>query len=286
MNKIKNIAGYQFLQLSDLDKLRQQLLDLASDNHIKGTILLSEEGINLNMAGEEPHVESFVVALSGLPQFDQFKFHETYSDAIPFRMLKVKIKPEIVTLRQPRTSPTEVCLRAPGISPLELKKWLDEKRDIVLLDTRNDFEYRFGTFEGAINPNVESFGALPEVMDKLDRAKPVVMFCTGGIRCEKAAIYMQNHGFKEVYQLDGGILGYFRQAGGAHYIGECFVFDGRVAVDTDMRVTGTAQCVGCRGPVYSEEQQTFAFQKASLCSSCADASMVDQDAKQLNEVAI
>ena len=162
-------------------------------------------------------------------RFTQFAFHEFYSAEQPFRKLKVKIKKEIITFRQPDLN--VLGMRAPALAPEELKQWLDEKRDITLLDTRNEYEISMGTFDGAVNLHLNHFNELPKAMGEIDPAKPVVMFCTGGIRCEKAAQYMKEHGFPDVYQLDGGILGYFAKVGGAHYSGGCFVFDERVSVE-------------------------------------------------------
>jgi UPF0176 protein len=257
--QILNIAGYKFIELSDLESLRSTLLAACEAAALKGTILISPEGINMSLAGEQPAIASFKAVLAGDERFADMRFHHTYSSYLPFQCLKVKLKNEIITLRQGDVAPLHNN-RAPDISPAELKKWLDEKRDITLLDTRNDYEYRFGTFDGALNLHLHNFGELPEAVRDLDKSKPVVMFCTGGIRCEKAAIYMQNEGFSEVYQLDGGILGYFAQVGGAHYVGECFVFDERVALDAYLKYNGTEQCPSCMGPISAHE---------SSCLLCA-----------------
>ena len=248
MMPILNIAGYKFLELLDLESLRERLLGLARALNLKGTVLLSPEGINISLAGREPEVIQFMEALARDPRFAGMRFHQTYSLGYPFRVLKVKVKDEIITLRQGDVAPLHNN-RARDISPAQLKTWLDEKRDITLLDTRNDYEYRFGTFKGAINLHMKNFGELPEAVQNLDKHKPLVMFCTGGIRCEKAAIYMQQQGFTDVYQLDGGIIGYFAQVGGAHYEGECFVFDERIALAADLGCYGTAQCHICQGPI-------------------------------------
>lgn len=257
--QILNIAGYKFIEMNDLDALRMTLLSQCEGFKLKGTILLSPEGINISLAGARPDISAFKSILASDERFADMRFHHTYSSQQPFQFLKVKLKNEIITLRQGDVAPLRDN-RAPDISPAELKKWLDEKRDITLLDTRNDYEYRFGTFSGAINLHLHNFGELPEAVRDLDKQKPVVMFCTGGIRCEKAAIYMQNQGFKEVYQLDGGILGYFAQVGGAHYEGECFVFDERVALDAYLKNNGTTQCTSCQGPISANDV---------ACTSCA-----------------
>ena len=229
MHSIQNIAGYRFITLTALGDLQSTLRVLCVERQLKGTILLSEEGININLAGREENISAFKTFLNQDARFAGMNFHVTYSDSLPFRQLKIKVKKEIITLRQPEVSVT--CGRAPSIAPETLKQWLDEKKEITLLDTRNDFEVQFGTFNGAINPDIDKFGELPALLDTVPKSQPIVMFCTGGIRCEKAAIYFINHGFSEVYQLDGGILGYFAKVGGDHYAGECFVFDERVTVN-------------------------------------------------------
>ncbi len=232
---ILNIAGYKFITLDNLPALKATLHAHASSLELKGTILLSREGINVSLAGLETHLTQFIQHLHRDERFNDMRFHQTYSPKVPFRYLKVKIKKEIITLRQPCVD--AVKERAGSISPQELKQWLDEKRDIVLLDTRNDYEYAEGSFKSAVTLPINDFGAFPNVLDDLPQDKPIVMFCTGGIRCEKAALYMQAQGFSNVLQLDSGILGYFAKMGGAHYEGNCFVFDERVSVTPELEPT-------------------------------------------------
>lgn len=249
---ILNIAGYKFIALTELAALQQKLREQCQAHAIKGTILLSTEGINLNLAATSPAILAFITFLKTDTRFMNMTFHESWSKQPPFKRMLVKIKKEIITMHQPEIHPENVT-RAPHISPQELKQWLDENRDITLLDTRNDYEVRFGTFDNAVNLHINDFGELPACIEPVDKKKPLVMFCTGGIRCEKAAIYMLNQGFENVQQLDGGILGYFKKVGGAHYQGECFVFDERVAVDSNLEHTGTTQCLGCQGPIAKTE---------------------------------
>lgn len=257
--QILNIAGYKFIQISDLESLRADLCARCEALGLLGTILLSPEGLNLSLAGTRQAVSDFKAELARDTRFADMRYHHTFSAEQPFQTLKVKIKNEIITMRKDNVAPLENN-RAPHISPAEFKKWLDEKRDITLLDTRNNYEFRFGTFAGAINLHLRNFGELPVAVSHLDKNKPVVMFCTGGIRCEKAALYMHNKGFSEVYQLDGGILGYFAAVGGAHYRGECFVFDERVALDAYLKYNGTQQCKTCQGPIFTHE---------TACPACA-----------------
>ena len=264
---ILNIAGYKFIKLEDLPAIQAALKSQCEQAGLLGTILLSKEGVNMNLAGEQDRVRSFQLQLANSLYFSGMSFHETYSSTVPFQTLKIKIKNEIITFHQPDANPA-LCDRAPTISPEALKTWLDQGRDITLLDTRNDYEYRFGTFKGAINLHLKNFTELADAVSSLDPDKPVVMFCTGGIRCEKAGLFMLLQGFREVYQLDGGILGYFAKVGGAHYEGECFVFDERVALDTSLRDTDTIQCLCCQGPVTVADQHLPSYVRGVSCPAC------------------
>lgn len=245
--QILNIAGYKFISLMELESLREQLISQCQAHALKGTILLSSEGINISLSGTLDGIQAFKSELISDSRFHDMTFHETYSDAFPFQRLKVKIKKEIITLNKPDANP--ISDRAPDISPQEFKRWMDEGKDFIVLDTRNDYEVQFGTFTHAVNLHIKDFGEFPQAVDKLKIDKPVVMFCTGGIRCEKAALHMLNQGHSDIYQLDGGILGYFAEVGGDHFQGECFVFDERISVDAELNATGTTLCLECQGPV-------------------------------------
>lgn len=257
-----NLAGYKFVKLTDPSSLRSLFLTQWKNLEIKGTILLSEEGININIAGLKEHTTSFKNDLLAFDPFADITFHETYSHFIPFKRFKIKLKKEIITLRQPKVDTT--AKRAPHISPECFKQWLDEKRDITVLDTRNDYEVRFGTFRGAVNLHLDDFQQFPSTLQNIDHTKPIVMFCTGGIRCEKAALYMLEQGFSDVYQLDGGILGYFAKVGAEHYDGECFIFDERIALDAQLNYTDTAQCSKCSQPIPQSHQSVH----TESCSAC------------------
>lgn len=226
--KILNIATYKFTSLFELDELRDKLFKQCESLALKGTILLSVEGININLSGLETDIREFQAFLNAIENFADLTYRESYSEKISFKRLKVKIKKEIITMNQPHIHPEKV--RAASILPNTLKEWLDEKKEILLLDVRNDFEIDHGTFQGAVNLHLENFSQFPEAIKSLNTDKPIVMFCTGGIRCEKAALAMMDQGFSEVYQLEGGILDYFAKVGNAHYQGGCFVFDERVTV--------------------------------------------------------
>lgn len=229
----KNIASYKFIVLTALPALREAFLAKCSALLLKGTILLSQEGINLSLAGTVSAIDEFQAFLRADFRFQDMTFRESFSLGQPFKRMKVKIKKEIITMLREDVKP--VSGRAPNISPKEFKQWLDENRDITVLDTRNNYEMEYGTFKNAVNLQLEDFSEFPNKSTMLSKEKPIVMFCTGGVRCEKAALHLLQTGFKDVYQLDGGILNYFREVGGDHYQGECFVFDDRIAVNSELK---------------------------------------------------
>ena len=255
---IVNIAAYKFvtLQETELPVLRTVLKAEALRRELKGTILLSTEGMNLILAGERQNITAYQSFLATYSTFQGLVYKESISDRKPFTRMLVRIKKEIISMGHPEIQPEH--LSAPHISPTELKQWYEEKRDMVVLDTRNDYEVALGTFENAVDLHLETFRHFPDMIALLPDAmkeKPIVTFCTGGIRCEKAAVFMLNHGFKEVYQLEGGILSYFEQCGGEHYQGDCFVFDQRVALNSQLQETEITQCYDCRTPLTVEDQK-------------------------------
>lgn len=240
MNTVLNISSYKFVPLPDAPALRETLLERALRRDLKGTILLAEEGINLFLAGPAEDVRGFITELQTDPRFADIAPKESWSDTRPFRKMLVKVKGEIIRMNYPTIRPAEG--RAPAVAPATVKRWLDQGHDdagrpVVTLDTRNDFEVDAGTFEGAIDWRITKFTEFPQaVIDHKAEleGKTVVSFCTGGIRCEKAAILMQEMGLDHVVQLEGGILKYFEETDGSHYRGSCFVFDERRAVDADL----------------------------------------------------
>lgn len=256
------ISGYKFISLSDCDNLQNNLHALCQQYDLKGTILLSIEGININLAGAETAIFHFIQTLKEDVRFADMVFHHITTTVPPYKRLKVKKKKEIIAFRQPYLDFTKK--RAPAIPPQLFKHWLDSKRDITILDTRNDYEYRFGSFDQAINLHLNDFCEFPNAIEGISKSKPIVMFCTGGIRCEKAAVYMLSQGFTEVYQLDGGILGYFKQVGGSHYHGSCFVFDDRTALNADLNQANVAACLSCQKPLSVEMMQD----QPQFCDNC------------------
>ncbi len=240
---ILNIAAYRFVALDQLPELRAAFQARCQGLGLKGTILIAEEGINLFLAGAAAKIEAFLEVLRSDARFTPIELKRSWSAEQPFNRLLVKLKREIVPMHRPEINPSQTS--APRLAPQELRRWLDEGRDVVLLDTRNQFEVEVGTFDRAISLGLKSFSDFPRatpVLTELLQDQPVVTFCTGGIRCEKAAPWLLSQGLREVYQLDGGILNYFEQCGGAHFRGECFVFDQRVALDPALRQTGTVPC--------------------------------------------
>lgn len=237
-NTVANIAAYKFVPLGDRDGLRASLRQRCRELELKGTILLAPEGINLFLAGSKDAIDAFLASLTADARFSDLEPKWSWSDFVPFQRLRVKLKDEIVTLRvggiDPATAP------APLLPAAELKRWYDEGRDFVILDTRNEWEYAAGSFENAIDPHLRNFSEFPRLGKTLAslKDKVVVTYCTGGIRCEKAAPLLQLQGFREVYQLQGGILKYFEECGGAHWRGNCVVFDDRGALDPELRPVG------------------------------------------------
>ncbi|KRF02180.1 hypothetical protein ASG87_11985 [Frateuria sp. Soil773] len=237
---IVNLSAYRFVSLDGLPALRERLLERCTALALKGTILLAPEGINLFLAGAREATDAFMAWLREDPRFAGLEAKESPSDAAPFGRLRVRLKKEIITMRQPAIRPEGG--RAPALAPATLRRWLDRGRDddgreVVLLDTRNDYETDVGKFPQAVDYRLASFTGFPAaIAADLARyeGKTVVSYCTGGIRCEKAALHMQDLGMQHVYQLEGGVLKYFEDTGGAHWQGDCFVFDGRGSVDKQL----------------------------------------------------
>ena len=235
MPAVVNIAAYQFVPLTDLPALRERLLGKCKAWGLKGTILISAEGINVFVAGGRDEIDSLLTELRAIPGLADFSPKISVSDEQPFNRMLVRIKKEIIAFGVPGIEPAKRT--APKLAPRELKRWLDEGRPVTLLDTRNDYEVKLGTFKNAVTLGIDHFRSFPTAIRQLPaelKQQPIVMFCTGGIRCEKAGPYMEREGFEQVFQLDGGILKYFEDCGGEHYSGECFVFDKRVGVDSGL----------------------------------------------------
>jgi UPF0176 protein len=237
---ILNVSAYKFVPLDDCEALRDRLGDQAQAAELRGTILLAQEGINLFLAGEAVTLRAFLADLQADPRLSGLPIKESWSQTAPFRKMQVKVKREIIRMNHPTIQPQ--AGRAPAVDAATVRRWLDQGHDdagrpVVTLDTRNAFEVDHGTFEGAIDWRINKFSDFPAAVQahRADlEGKTVVSFCTGGIRCEKAAIYLREAGLESVWQLDGGILKYFEETGGAHFRGNCFVFDERRALDPGL----------------------------------------------------
>ena len=232
---ITNIAAYQFATLGGLKEWRAELLAQCKALGLKGTILLSTEGINLFMAGPRDALEQLLGILRARPGLENLAAKYSDSDYQPFTRLLVRIKKEIIAFGVEGIDPARRT--SPKLKPAELKRWLDEGRPVTLLDTRNDYEVKLGTFRNALTFDLDHFRNFPAAVRTLPESmkdQPIVMFCTGGIRCEKAGPFMEQEGYKHIYQLEGGILKYFEEVGGAHWRGNCVVFDDRGALRPDL----------------------------------------------------
>lgn len=266
---VTNAAAYQFAHLSDLPALRTKLQAVCRAAQLRGTILLSTEGVNLFIAGQRHDVDALLSELRTLPGLASLTAKYSLSANQPFKRMLVKIKKEIIAFGVDGIDP--VNKPAPRLAPAQLKAWLDEGRDVVLLDTRNDYEVKLGTFHNAKVIGVDHFRQFPNAVAALPaelKDQVIVSFCTGGIRCEKAAPFLIDQGFQNVYQLDGGILKYFEDCGNAHYDGDCFVFDQRVGLDPALAPAECARCVTCQAPVIESHDGTSIDAKAPRCRNC------------------
>lgn len=266
---IVNIAGYRFVDLPDRDSLRQPMIDACTSSQLRGTILLAHEGINFFLAGDEQGIEAFLSFLDEDVRFLDIPLKRSHTTYQPFNRMNVRLKQEIISIGMDEVKPAEFT--GDTIAPTEFKQWLDEGKTVTVLDTRNDYEIRLGTFENAVDLDITSFRAFPAAIEALPediKDTPVLMFCTGGIRCEKASVVMLEAGFKDVRQLEGGILGYFEQVGGAHWNGDCFVFDHRVALTPELEESDAVQCFACRQPLSKEEQESPDYVVEVSCPYC------------------
>ncbi len=231
---ILNISAYKFVTLDPewIRSIRMEIRSICRERGLRGTIILSPEGINVFLAGSDEQVNGIWDLLRSYPPFADIEdYKPSYSDSTPFKRMKVKIKQELVPMGH-NIDPAKWT--APRVSAKELKQWLDEGRDLVMIDTRNTYETEYGSFDKALLLDIKHFRTFPKFVSELDpelKKKTIVTFCTGGIRCEKAGAFMVEQGFENTYQLDGGILKYFEEVGEDHYRGGCFVFDDRISLD-------------------------------------------------------
>jgi len=263
-------ALYQFVRLDDFEEFRTPLRELMVELEVKGTILLALEGLNGTISGSKLSIDGVIQFLQDDGRFDNLEIKFSHSEETPFKRLKVKLKKEIVTLGIEHIDP----LSSVGtyIAPQDWNTLISDP-DVVLIDTRNNYEYEIGSFKGAINPNTETFREFPDyTKNNLEqyRGKKVAMFCTGGIRCEKSTAYLKSQGFDTVYHLQGGILKYLEEMdeGQSLWEGECFVFDDRVAVKHNLEQGQYDQCHACRYPITQEDKQHPHYEKGVSCPRC------------------
>ncbi|EDY85537.1 rhodanese domain protein [gamma proteobacterium HTCC5015] len=265
-------ALYQFFPFDDYESWRQPLLDKLTQHQVCGTLLIAHEGINGTIAGSRDGIDAVLNYLRSDSRMAELEHKESYCDEQPFLRTKVKLKKEIVTLGVEGVSPRSLV--GHYVEPSEWNELISDP-EVLLIDTRNDYEYEIGTFEGAVDPNTETFREFPEyVKENLDpqKHKKVAMFCTGGIRCEKSTSYLLDQGFDEVYHLKGGILKYLEEVPEEQSLwrGECFVFDDRVAVKHNLEVGQYDQCHACRHPITEQDKQSPHYVKGVSCPKCYD----------------
>ncbi len=280
-----NIAAYKFIDLDNLAERKSLLLPLCRSLELKGTILLSSEGINMFLAGSRHSIDTLLNHLRSQPEFVDLPIKESVSDHQPFSRMLVRLKKEIISMGVETIEPLKKT--SPKISATQLKKWLDEGKELTLLDVRNDYEVEVGTFSNAVPVGIDHFRKFPEATKQLPssmKSKPIVMFCTGGIRCEKAGPLMEEEGFQEVYQLDGGILGYLSEIPPerSRWRGECFVFDRRVSLGHGLCLGTFAECFGCKQPVSESERSSPEFEWGVSCPNCHEA-LTDERRASLRE---
>ncbi|KAB8032188.1 rhodanese-related sulfurtransferase [Fluviispira multicolorata] len=270
-----NIAYYKFVEIENLESFRETLLSFCNKLNIKGTILLAHEGINSCLVGSDDSIQQYIDYMHADSRFADIEFKKSYSDHIPFRRMIIKVKKEIIPMGMDSIKPAHFTGKY--VEALELKKWLDDGEDLVILDTRNDYEVDLGTFRGAIDPRLKQFRDFPQWIKSNfaeHKNKKVVTFCTGGIRCEKATAFMRQEGFEEVYQLQGGILKYFEETANRasnednYYDGDCFVFDYRVAVDKKLNEAKYEICYACWSPLKPEDLTSSQYKKDHHCPHC------------------
>ena len=280
-NNIVVAALYKFTRFADFEQYREPILNSMLDNDVKGTLLLASEGINGTISGTRESIDNVLDYLRSIEAIGSFTFKESYTDAQPFYRTKVKLKKEIVTMGVEDIDPLQSVGRY--VKPSEWNALISDP-EVLLIDTRNDYEVQIGTFQNAVNPNTETFREFPEYVAKeLDpnKHKKVAMFCTGGIRCEKSTAFMRQQGFEEVYHLEGGILKYLEEvpASDSMWEGDCFVFDNRVSVNHNLEKGDYEQCFACRMPITADDMQSVAYIKGESCPHCIDKATDEQKAR-------
>ena len=268
-NLFLNIAGYKFEQIDSLDTLIPEFQKKCDELELKGSVYLSPRGINFSISGTEENIEKYINFMENDSRFLNIPLKRTYSETQPFRRMKVRLKKEIISLGRDDINPRE--LTGEYVTPQELLNMYENNDDVVVLDTRNEYETRVGLFENAVDLQLDTFRDFPKAIEQLPeeyKDKQIVMYCTGGIRCEKASAVMLKAGFTDVKQLEGGVLDYFKETGGKYWNGDCFVFDERVALDKDLNETEYIYCYICREPLSAVEKASPDFKINEYCPYC------------------
>jgi UPF0176 protein len=266
---VLNVAGYKFEPINNIEILVPEFQSVCDDLELKGSVYLSPNGINFSLSGSEESIEEYLHFMEQDKRFLDIPLKKTYSETQPFRKMKVRLKKEIISLGRDDINPRE--LTGGYVTSKELYSMYENKDDVVVLDTRNEYETRVGLFENAVDLQLDTFRDFPDAIEQLPeeyKDKQIVMYCTGGIRCEKASAVMLKAGFSNVKQLEGGVLDYFKETGGKYWNGDCFVFDERVALDTELNETEYIYCYICREPLSAEEKASLEFKINEYCPYC------------------
>ena len=282
--KIVVAAMYKFVHLPDFRALREKILQVCEKQSLKGTLLLAEEGLNGTVAGGREGIDNLLCFIKQDPRFLDLEHKESFVSEMPFYRMKVRLKKEIVTMGIPDTDPNQL-----NGAKVDYKEWneLMSDLDVLVIDTLNECDTQIGTFKNAISHNTKTFSEFTEFVNNelgSDKHKKVAMFCTGGIRCEKATNYMLKQGYVDVYHLNGGILKYLEQVKEEENLwqGDCFVFDGRVAVDKNLEQGNYKQCFACRMPLSADELQSDKYERGISCPHCIDE-MTDKKYNRVSE---
>ncbi|NBW56667.1 sulfurtransferase [bacterium] len=266
--QILNVSGYHFCYLSDLPTLKDTLLQKGLQLSLKGTVLITPEGLNVFLSGTNDNVHEFINFLCATTHThaESYDFKFSWTEKTTFNRFLIRVKKEVIAFDKMYNFEH----KAPYISAQELEDKLDNNEDIVLIDTRNDYEVALGAFKNAIDPNIKSFKEFKNALNKLEhlKDKTIVTYCTGGVRCEKAAVFLKEEGFKDVFQLKGGILRYFEETPASHYDGECFVFDQRVSVTTKLSTSDKKLCFACRMPLTAKDLAANTYVEGQSCPYC------------------
>ena len=264
------LGFYKFVKITSLKKNKDFIQKFLIKEKIRGTIIIAKEGLNGTISGKNKDIEKTIKKIKSIFSFKNFdSSNNSKSKFQPFHKPKVKIKKEIVPMNLMIKS-KERNLET-HLNPIEWNR-LIKKKDTHIIDTRKPFEYDVGTFKKSVNPNVKNFRDFPKYLNKLEKDKPVAMFCTGGIRCEKTSVYLKKKGFKNIYQLNGGILNYLKniKKKDSMWKGECFVFDNRISLKHGLKVGSYFMCSGCRKPINSKDKKSKKYEEGVSCPNCHD----------------